>query len=98
MRCGTRIVSKGDIQAKVLRFCGEPETVSTRYSERAGYVPRHRYDDRYLIRYRDYGRYFRTEVIIEEWVYNLGPNKLMRRITFENGVVRKVETLGRGYR
>jgi len=37
------------------------------------------------------------EVPVESWVYNLGPNKLMRRIRFEGGVVTEIETLGYGY-
>jgi hypothetical protein len=44
--------------------------------------------------YRYYGS---TEVVVEDWTYNLGPHKLMRIITFENGVVVKVQTLGYGY-
>jgi hypothetical protein len=38
-----------------------------------------------------------TEVPVDIWVYNLGPNKLMRRIRFEDGVVVAIETLGYGY-
>ena len=42
--------------------------------------------------------YGRREVIVEEWLFNFGPNKLMRRVTFENGVVTRVRELGYGYR
>lgn len=110
MRCGNKIVSKGDVQAKVIRYCGEPATVQTRFAERGGYLPWYRYrsnrisadqnSGRFESHRSDpaYGRYYRTEVVIEDWVYNFGPHKLMRQVTFENGVVRKVTTLGRGYR
>ena len=37
------------------------------------------------------------EVPVEAWIYNLGPNKLMRRLRFENGFVAEIETLGYGY-
>jgi hypothetical protein len=37
------------------------------------------------------------EVSVEAWVYNFGPNKLMRRLRFENGVLAQIETLGYGY-
>ncbi len=37
------------------------------------------------------------EVPVETWLYNLGPNKLMRRISFEGGYVVDIETLGYGY-
>jgi hypothetical protein len=33
----------------------------------------------------------------ETWVYNLGPNKLMQRIQFRNGVVANVDSVGYGY-
>jgi hypothetical protein len=36
-------------------------------------------------------------VSVESWIYNLGPNKLMRRIRFEDGIVVQIETLGYGY-
>jgi len=89
MRCGSKLISKGDPEAKVIRYCGEPTTASRRYAERVGF-------------YRDarfyYSRNYRSEIVIEDWVYNLGPNKLMRRITLENGIVKDVKTLGRGYR
>ncbi len=105
MRCGTKIVTRGDPQAKVIKHCGEPTSTSRRYAERAGHLPwRARYgrgtatQPDPLHRQPYNYRYFRTEVVIEDWLYNLGPNKLMRKITFENGEVRKVETLGRGYR
>lgn len=95
MRCKSKIITKGDIQAKVLKYCGEPTTAQTRFAERFGAyrsTDRRDLDNRVV-----YSPYFRSEVIIEEWVYNLGPSKLMRRITFENGVVVDVETLERGF-
>jgi hypothetical protein len=36
--------------------------------------------------------------MVTEYVYNLGPRKLMRRLVFEGSVLVSVETLGRGYR
>jgi hypothetical protein len=37
------------------------------------------------------------EIPVESWLYNLGPNKLMRRVIFEDGIVADIETLGYGY-
>jgi len=37
------------------------------------------------------------EVPVEVWLYNLGPQKLMRRIRFQDGKVVGFETLGYGY-
>ncbi len=37
------------------------------------------------------------EMPVELWTYNFGPNKFMRRIRFEDGLVVEIETLGYGY-
>jgi hypothetical protein len=33
---------------------------------------------------------------VEEWTYNFGPQKFMKRLRFENGKLRDVESLGYG--
>lgn len=38
-----------------------------------------------------------SDVDEEIWVYNLGPNKLMRRLRFRNGVVANLDSVGYGY-
>jgi hypothetical protein len=40
---------------------------------------------------------FDSAVAIEIWTYNFGPNQLMARIRFEDGIVANIETLGYGY-
>lgn len=99
MRCGTVLITKGDVQAKVVRYCGEPVQTQERYALRSGFYARsglvyNGTSGSSKQRYYPYGRY---EVLVEEWVFNFGPNKLMRQVTFENGVVVDVETLGYGY-
>jgi len=37
------------------------------------------------------------EVPVEVWLYNLGPQKLMRRVRFQDGRVVSIETLGYGF-
>lgn len=37
------------------------------------------------------------DIPVEIWIYNLGPNQLMRRIRFEDHVVTELDTLGYGY-
>jgi len=90
MRCGTKLVSEGDSRSEVAAKCGEPTDV----------VERRSVFRRPVI--WGYGRPMYVgedaiEVPVEVWLYNLGPNKLMRRITFEGGYVVEVETLGYGY-
>ena len=88
MRCGTRLISDGDHAAKLVRYCGEPDFAHTRRA----HVP-----------------FFNSvsgttfyppgvaEIWIEEWTYNLGPHKLMRVVTLENGIVKRIKHLGYGY-
>jgi hypothetical protein len=89
-RCGTKLVSEGDTRTEVLTKCGEPaDKVTQRSVYRRPMIwaqgrPYYIGDD-YM------------EVPVESWTYNLGPNKLMRRVRFENGIVAEIETLGYGY-
>jgi hypothetical protein len=91
LRCGTRLVVEGSTRDQVTTWCGAPSEVQERHALRPP-----------IAWYR--GRPVRVagdgyiEVHVEIWTYNLGPNKLMRRLTIEDGVVVEVETLGYGYR
>jgi len=86
-RCGTRIISRGDHSSKLLRYCGEPDAIQSRLAQRSFVT--------------DVGHVFIPgfveDVWIEEWTYNLGPNKLMRIVRIENGVVAEIRHLGYGY-
>lgn len=89
-RCGTKLVSEGDSRAEVQAKCGEP---ADKVTQRSVYR-------RPVI--WSYGRPYYVgedfmEIPVESWTYNLGPNKLMRRVRFENGFVAQIETLGYGY-
>jgi hypothetical protein len=88
-RCGTRLVTDGDSTAKVVALCGEPTEVRRSSILRRPVVwlygrPYHLSDDL-------------VEVPVETWVYNLGPQKLMRQLRFEDGVLVEIRTLGHGY-
>jgi hypothetical protein len=90
-RCGNKLVSEGDTRAQVVAKCGEPTDIVNMASVFRrpvvyGYGGRPYYvGDNFI------------EVPVESWVYNLGPNKLMRRLRFEGGLVTEIETLGYGY-
>ncbi|HEY5623438.1 MAG TPA: DUF2845 domain-containing protein [Gammaproteobacteria bacterium] len=87
MRCGTRLIARGDHVSKLLRYCGEPDFAQTRLAHRS-------YSNRFGdVLYTG----FHEEVRIDEWTYNLGPNKLVRVVKMENGVVREIRHLGYGY-
>jgi hypothetical protein len=90
LRCGSALVSEGDTRSEVAAKCGEPDDVIAMKSVYRRPV--------IWTRGRPYfiGEDF-IEVTVESWVYNLGPNKLMRRLKFEGGVLADIETMGYGY-
>jgi len=89
-RCGTRLVSEGDLRSEVAAKCGEPDDVVNQRSVFRRPVIWTRGRPYYI------GENF-IEIQVESWVYNLGPNKLMQRVIFEGGVVVDIESLGYGY-
>lgn len=89
MRCRGRLIRDGDARAEVRAFCGEPADVQTRTILRRPY-----YNVRGRLVYFGDGL---VEIPVETWTYNFGPNKLMRRVRFVDGLVEEVETLGYGY-
>ncbi len=102
LRCGHKIVSDGDPIIKVLKYCGEPAATSQRSILRAGF-PRIRQAvaaDGRIIRQQELliHTHSYVEVLVEEWTYNFGPNRLMRLIRFEDGLVTEVKQLGYGFR
>jgi hypothetical protein len=105
MRCGNKLVLRGDHQAKILRFCGDPTHMLQRAIYRSGptrQFTRRDAGERHAVDKRDNEILISTrsviEVLVEEWTYNLGPRKLMRVVRFENGIVTGVRHLGYGYR
>jgi hypothetical protein len=89
-RCGSHLVSEGDSRSEVAAKCGEPDDVVSLRS-----VFR-----RPMIWDRGRPYYIGEDVIevpVENWIYNLGPNKLMRQLKFEGGVLADIATLGYGY-
>lgn len=90
MRCGSKIITEGVTRSEVAAKCGEPDEVVTQRS--VFRRPVVWTNGRPFYVGEDY-----IEVPVESWVYNFGPNKLMRRIRFEGGIVTEIETLGYGY-
>jgi len=87
LRCGTRLVDVGDTREQVRALCGEPTDVSVRVETRSVHV-------------RVAGGIVTqaASVLVETWTLNFGPQRFMKRLTFQDGVVTDIETLGRGYR
>src|SRR5262249_47724016 len=87
IRCSDRIISEGSSRFEIQALCGDPQQVEqkTIFNNVATGVP------------NAAGIVAGTsvEVHVELWTYNFGPNKLMQRIRFEDGVVVRIESLGR---
>jgi hypothetical protein len=84
MVCGGRIINEGVAKAEVASACGPPTEVVRRSGALApavGEVAPPSTDDG----------------AVEVWTYNFGSSKLMQRIWFEDGVVKRVESLGYGH-
>jgi len=82
--CKGKIINEGVTKAEVVAACGAPTQVGDRtgaLDPAIGEVTPPSSDD---------GQ-------IEVWTYNFGPTKLMQRIWFEDGRVRRVESLGYGH-
>jgi len=90
MRCGTHLVGHGDGKDKVRTLCGEPTSVS-----QAGYVGGPGYQDGP----HEYPYFWSgwATVPVEIWTYNLGPNKLLRKLRFVGDELDEIRTSGYGY-
>jgi Protein of unknown function (DUF2845) len=87
LRCDRKIISQGASRAEVTAFCGNPVQVD----QKSVYLPiaaGHRANP---------VAGTAVEVQVEVWIYNFGPDRLMQRILFEDGVVVRIESLGYGY-
>ena len=88
IRCSDKIIGTGASRAEVQGLCGDPAQVDhkTIYnSAAAGGGP------------TNVVAGTTVETQVEVWTYNFGPDKLMQRIRFEDGVVVRIESLGYGF-
>lgn len=86
VRCSNKIISEGSTRLDVQRLCGEPAQVEqkTIYNDVSAGQSNVRTGST-------------TEVHLEMWVYNFGPNRLMQRIWLQDGVVVRIESMGYGF-
>jgi hypothetical protein len=88
VRCGNKIIERGSSSAEVTEYCGAPAQVdrSARYIGGLALAGQPGLIGHSVV-----------EVQTEIWTYNFGPNMLMQRIKFENGIVVQIDSLGYGY-
>jgi hypothetical protein len=84
--CGTRFIVEGQSDYEVLKLCGPPSWTNNRFA----FVPVNP-----GVPY-GYGPQQGYLAPVEDWIYDLGSTKLMERLTFSNGRVIRIETLGYG--
>jgi len=85
MRCGITLVAEGQWTYEVLERCGKPIERHVRtvfQGVNTGYAIA--------------GYSALWSVVVEEWIYDLGPHRLRRLLRFENGQLVAIETLDRG--
>ena len=89
MRCGSKLIMEGEVRERVVALCGEPVGVTqSSIMRRSSYRRNNR-----VVYFGDQ----LVETIVETWTYNFGPNKLMRRLRFVDGILENIDTLGYGY-
>lgn len=81
-RCRKSIHSKGDTTAEVMLRCGPPADTHRWYEERA--VGNLNYEKRVLVSF-------------ERWIYNFGPSRFLRILTFEDGRLVEIDTGDHGF-
>jgi len=87
LRCGSKLISDGDLIEKVQQYCGEPAVKTRTWITRQ---PRFEYGGQEI-------PFEGTEdVPVDLWTYDFGANRLMRRIRFVAGKVESIETLEHG--
>lgn len=101
IRCGTQVVNEGDSSQYVEKVCGSPELKQ----QRSAIVTRGLEGNTSVSNGRNYRLSQNTQqyleyteqVIIDEWEYNFGPNRLKQKVIFENGRIISIESAGYGY-
>ncbi len=87
--CAGKIINEGISQAEVGAKCGKPAQVDHRTRTVGGAIVSPGQPG--------YVAGSSEDIQIDLWTYNFGPNKLMQRIWFEDGIVTRVESLGYGF-
>ena len=93
LRCQGRLVSIGDTKADVLEKCHHPD-------KRDQWEENHNNTVSQIFDYKT-GRYIAPKPIkqpiqMECWTYNMGANKFIRYLYFQNGELIKIETGEKG--
>ncbi len=97
LRCDGKLVLKGMLQVEVVERCGEPTAIRERGFAVRAYTPIELMQRPHVEAVRFGPGNFYEHLLVTEFIYNFGPRRLMRRLTFEGGVLTGIETLDYGY-
>lgn len=88
-QCNNRFISIGSFRDEVLDRCGPPSMSDSWQEERLV--------DQYTLYYGQWFGPRRVLVTVDRWIYNFGPTKFMRILTFENAKLIRIESGRTGY-
>jgi hypothetical protein len=93
MRCKGRLVSIGDTKAEVLDKCDHPDRRDQWEEDHNGTVSQiYDYEtERYIA-----PKHIEQPIQMERWTYNMGVNRFIRYLYFQNGELIKIETGEKG--
>lgn len=102
-RCGHSLVQIGDTQDYVNDVCGEPDNIRSHYERRANAVraDNNQFSYNGIRQFPNQSagvgisNYAEIEVLVEDWTYDFGSERLNKIIRFENGRLVEIESLGR---
>lgn len=84
LRCSTKIVSEGMTSQELAALCGDPAQVErkTVYNNLS-------------TGNSNLAASSTVEIHLEMWIYNFGPNHLMQRVWIQDGIITRIESMGR---
>jgi hypothetical protein len=92
-KCGTRLVSVGDMAGDVLEACGEPDRIERREEGEDTWISQlYDYEEE---RYKA-PRLIKGPIQVEIWTYDFGSNRFIRYLHFLNGELIRIETGEKG--
>lgn len=91
-RCNGRIINTRVFSGEIQQLCGEPMSINKYMDYKIIAIQQtHRRTKYHQV------EFIRVPINIEEWIYNQGPNDLLRQLRFENGRLMDITTLGYGH-
>ncbi len=90
LSCQRRIVSHGDVMSQVQALCGDPASRTSRLAEQSRSVFQPGPGGAVI------ANTITVTTLVETWVYDFGPRRLMQELVFEDGRLRRIRTLSYG--